>query len=100
MTTREKVLAWTGVAVLVAAVVAYSQYQTKLDDVFNYPSDSSTRRASTAPTGNVDNTINELLEDVAGEITLSAEEDTDADLIDDDSQAINAIGEAYVGNEF
>lgn len=100
MTTREKVLAWAGVAVLVAALVAYSQYQNKLDNVFNGQTSPTSRRVSTAPTGNVDNTVNELLEDVAGEISVSADEDSDADLIDDDSQAINSIGDAYVGNEF
>lgn len=64
------------------------------------PISSNQSAKQTTPTGNVDNTVNELLEDVAGETALSAEEDTDADLMNDDSQAINAIGESYAGKEF
>ena len=100
MSTREKFLSLLGLAVLVAAVVAYSQYQTKLHNAYRSQPGFPSRQASTVPTGNVDNATNELLEDVAGEVILSSEEDADADIIDDDSQAISAIGETYVGNEF
>lgn len=102
MTIREKVLSWVGLAVLLAAVVAYSQYQEKLDRSYDkspLPAGGSQSRA-TAANGNIDNTLNELIDDVTAEVAVAAEEDADTDLIDDDSAAINAIGESYVGTEF
>lgn len=95
MTKRMELLLIIAVATALVALLIF--------DTIDRPGGEPTFQkisSRTAPTGNVDNAINELLEDVAGEITLSADEDADADLVDDDSQAINAIGEAYVGNEF
>ncbi|MDP3741508.1 MAG: hypothetical protein Q8R08_04270 [bacterium] len=100
MTIREKVLSWVGLAVLVAAAIAYSQYQTKLDLSYNKNSTPIGSQRQTAANGSVDNTVNELIDDVSAEALVAAEEDADADLVDDDSQEINSIGESYAGTEF
>jgi len=51
-------------------------------------------------TGNIDDTVNALLQDSSSETGILQEEMADADIIADDSQAISDFGQSYNENEF
>ena len=56
--------------------------------------------ASPVATGNIDDTIDALLQDSSNEVLMSQDESSDIDLINADSQAISDFGQSYNENEF
>jgi hypothetical protein len=103
------------VIVILAIVAGYLQYKNKIQNISEetpiniieqeeqgQPA-ATTEIASAVPpvaTGNIDDTINALLQDSSGETKMFQEEMTEANAVSDDSQAIGELGQSYNENEF
>jgi len=100
-----KIWASIGIVIVVAVFVAKNMpYITpQVDDVpqaeIVLPPQELPVAITTPATGDVDNTINAILNEVIDEQVLSADEEKDAILLGADSQAISDFGQSFNENE-
>ena len=101
------------IAIVIIALVAiagllYSQNKAKIQQpqqpsIQKPPAQSEKKISEIAPpaaTGNIDNSVDALLQDSALETLASEEENSDADLLGADTQVISDFGQSYETSEF
>ena len=96
------------VVVIAAILIVYALISTKTPEplqpsIQKPPAQSEKKISEIAPpeaTGNVDDSVDALLQDSALETLASEEENSDADLLGADAQAISDFGQSYETSEF
>ena len=96
------------VVVITAILIVYALIGTKTPEplqpsIQKPPAQSEKKISEIAPpaaTGNIDNSVDALLQDSALETLASEEENSDADLLGADTQVISDFGQSYETSEF
>ena len=96
------------VVVIAAILIVYALIGTETPEplqpsIQKPPAQSEKKISEIAPpaaTGNVDDSVDALLQDSALETLASEEENSDADLLGADTQAISDFGQSYETSEF
>jgi len=96
------------VVVIAAILIVYALIGTETPEplqpsIQKPPAQSEKKISEIAPpeaTGNVDDSVDALLQDSALETLVSEEENSDADLLDADAQVISDFGQSYETSEF
>ena len=96
------------VVVIAAILIVYALIGTETPEplqpsIQKPPAQSEKKISEIAPpaaTGNVDDSVDALLQDSALEMLASEEENSDADLLGADTQAISDFGQSYETSEF
>ena len=96
------------VVVIAAILIVYALIGTETPEplqpsIQKPPAQSEKKISEIAPpaaTGNVDDSVDALLQDSALETLASGEENSDADLLGADTQAISDFGQSYETSEF
>ena len=96
------------VVVIAAILIVYALIGTETPEplqpsIQKPPAQSEKKISEIAPpaaTGNIDNSVDALLQDSALETLASEEENSDADLLGADTQAISDFGQSYETSEF
>lgn len=96
------------VVVIAAILIVYALIGTKTPEplqpsIQKPPAQSEKKISEIAPpaaTGNVDDSVDALLQDSALETLASEEENSDADLLGADTQVISDFGQSYETSEF
>jgi len=99
MTFNWKVVIPVGLAIIVVAILAYTQFVKKAPQ---YATETTTGEEIVLPqaTGNVDDAANAILAAVVNEQSILQTEEGDASLITSDSQTISDFGQSYDENAF
>ena len=96
------------VVVIAAILIVYALIGTETPEplqpsIQKPPAQSEKKISEIAPPeaiGNVDDSVDALLQDSALETLVSEEENSDADLLDADAQVISDFGQSYETSEF
>ena len=96
------------VVVIAAILIVYALIGTKTPEplqpsIQKPPAQSEKKISEIAPPeaiGNVDDSVDALLQDSALEMLASEEENSDADLLGADTQVISDFGQSYETSEF
>lgn len=96
------------VVVIAAILIVYALIGTETPEplqpsIQKPPAQSEKKISEIAPpaaTGNVDDSVDALLQDSALETLASEEENSDADLLSADAQVISDFGQSYETSEF
>ena len=96
------------VVVIAAILIVYALIGTETPEplqpsIQKPPAQSEKKISEIAPpaaTGNVDDSVDALLQDSALETLASEEENSDADLLGADAQVISDFGQSYETSEF
>ena len=96
------------VVVIAAILIVYALIGTETPEplqpsIQKPPAQSEKKISEIAPpaaTGNVDDSVDALLQDSALETLASEEENSDADLLGADTQVISDFGQSYETSEF
>ena len=96
------------VVVIAAILIVYALIGTETPEplqpsIQKPPAQSEKKISEIAPpaaTGNVDDSVDALLQDSALETLVSEEENSDADLLGADAQVISDFGQSYETSEF
>ena len=98
--------AWIFVGISIVVIALIVQYMAatppQIDvapQAIDIPPQELPAVITTPATGNVDDAINAILNDVIDEQALFADEEIDAVLLDADSQAISDFGQSFNENE-
>ena len=99
MTFNWKIVIPVGLAIIVVAIFAYTQFVMKAPQ---YATETTTGEEIALPqaTGNVDDAVNAILAAVLNEQSVLQTEESDASLITSDTQAISDFGQSYNENAF
>ena len=88
---------------IVYALIGTETPQQQQPSIQKPPAQSEKKISEIAPpaaTGNVDDSVDALLQDSALETLVSEEENSDADLLGADAQVISDFGQSYETSEF
>lgn len=108
MESKRKIIIGVVIAALIAILIIYMQIgaktpQPQQPSIQKPPAASEKKISEVAPptaTGNVDDAIDALLQDSLVESMASEEENSDANLLSADAQAISDFGQSYDASEF
>ena len=108
MESKWKIIIGVVVAALIAILIIYMQIgaktpQPQQPSIQKPPAAAEEKISEVAPpaaTGNVDDSINALLQDSSLETTAAAEENSDTNLLSADAQVISDFGQSYEASEF
>lgn len=108
MESKWKIIIGVVIAALIAILIIYMQIgaktpQPQQPSIQKPPATTGEKISEVAPpvaTGNVDDAISALLQESSLETTASEEENSDANLLSADAQAISDFGQSYDASEF